>query len=168
MLSIHDKHKCSCADGRVSWESEVQEPHTSEGRRYLCRRAWDIRVQELHSSEVGQCPKEIMFWDRGTLEPSSSEKTSPQQRNLGSQGGGPKLSSGAQGPQPHSTFSFLLFFSSLLLDFFWWESHKSVTFIKRIYWRVQHVEGCIQWWLLLLLGVDCSEMNKRQSLYSIS
>lgn len=29
------------------------------------------------------------------------------------------------------------------------------------------MEGCIQE-LLLLLGVDCSEMNKRQSLYSIS
>jgi hypothetical protein len=44
--------KCSCSNGKVSWDSKAQEPQGSEGRKCPDGRAsWDPRDQEPHSSE---------------------------------------------------------------------------------------------------------------------
>lgn len=153
-----------------------------------------MRAQEPYSSEVSQGTVSqgkgiLRHWSPGTIQllvfPRDSvqgeghaETWEPRNHTtLGEsllgrgvaapRGGYLWLSWSAQEPQPHSSSSILPF-SSLLLDFFGWQLHQATHLIKDIYWKVHKETGWIEGWLLLLLRVETSELNKGQGLYRIS
>lgn len=110
-----------------------------------------LEAQKPQSSELAQCSKEMVSWDTKTRESHSSEKKPPQQSCCSSHG---RLSTAeAQESEPCS-FSLFLPFSSVLLFFFQWESHKAANLIKQINSRVQDMEEQIQEWLPKLPGMS--------------
>lgn len=131
-------HTCwpSCLDGKMSWTSETQEAHRSEGRRYSNGKvSCDAGDQELHSYVMGMYANGRTSWDTGSRKciafvqqcPKEGHPETPGTQHLWEEassavfavprGGYLQLGSGGSA----CATSVLPFFSSWLLGFFSWD-----------------------------------------------
>ena len=67
--------KCSCSQGKVPWDLEAEEPHSSKGRRY------PTEAQEPHSSER-KCPQQKSCSSRGRVSPAELQHSGTSARSL--------------------------------------------------------------------------------------